>query len=203
VSAKNLPEMKRLSRSCDAYVELLLCTHVGAPESYRLHQLRLDGSALPCGRVFDRVKLLSHIYGPYRGAEASSWNDYIDDTEQGLLTNSYCRTTVQVVVFIQLLEVIIHCVNNFNAYIDTTTGPIAVPGMAGALPPARRVPRIGAVASAGGARRRQRGAAVQSAGQHRRLHRATAVDAATAGPAPTSRVATASSSCRYSSPRRP
>jgi hypothetical protein len=99
VSAKNLPEMKRLSRSCDAYVELLLCTHVGAPESYRLHQLRFDGCAIPCGRVFDRVKLLSHIYGPYRGADASSWNDYIDDTEQGLLTNNYCRTTVQVVVF--------------------------------------------------------------------------------------------------------
>jgi hypothetical protein len=154
VSAKNLPEMKRLSRSCDAYVELLLCTHVGAPESYRLHKLRFDGSALPCGRVFDRVKLLSHIYGPHSEADANSWNDHMDDTDQGLLTNSYCRSTVQVTVFLLLTAPAGCCVNTFNAFIDANTGPNTVPGMAGALPPARRVPRIGAVGAAGGARRR-------------------------------------------------
>jgi hypothetical protein len=94
--AKNLPEMKRLSRSCDAYVEILLCTQMSATNGYRAHQMHLNTSVLPNNRVHDRHTLLSLAHGGQRLIDVNFWDERVDDPHHCVLTNAFWRSSVQV-----------------------------------------------------------------------------------------------------------
>jgi hypothetical protein len=99
--AKNLPEMKKLTRTSDVYIEIHLVTLLAGTSGTPLsaHQMAMDTSSLRCGQVYDRPGLLSVAHGRRGGMESEAvhaWDDRVDDMQKGVWMNSYGRTTVKV-----------------------------------------------------------------------------------------------------------
>lgn len=106
ISAKNLPEMKIMSRRCDAYIETQLLTqlptHDGSSNIYHMHHMKADTSTFMSGYVYKRLDLLYHAhnyahYGwPAAGVDANLLDSVVDDVDKGIQYHSYSRTSVQV-----------------------------------------------------------------------------------------------------------
>jgi hypothetical protein len=100
--AKNLPEMKKISRTSDVYIEIHLVTLLAETSAFPLtaHQMAMDTSSLRCGQVYDRLGLLAVEHdrrgGGVEGGAAQGWNERVDDVQRGLWVNGYARTTVKV-----------------------------------------------------------------------------------------------------------
>lgn len=93
--------MKRITRSCDAYVELQLLTHMERG-GWHFHQMQMDTSVLQCSKIYTRHELLSHAYrGTNNNPDVNFWDDLIDNSTLGVLSNHYGRSTVKVCGYFQ------------------------------------------------------------------------------------------------------